>query len=237
MAKKLYEESNIQDIANAIREKNGTESTYKTSEMGNAIRSIQSGGNGLNLIEYVQTWNQLFQSVIFKENTEININSKVSIQNNISNMFVSTRNVEKVKLSASFISQPITLNYAFNNTDIEELDISGLDMKVLNAYTAFSASNKLKKIIGVFDFSNALNVSNMFSGTPSLEEVRFVQETLKLSTSFKDSSLLSADSIQSIIDGLATVENSQTLTLHADVKAKLTEEQLTTITSKNWTLA
>ena len=34
-----------------------------------------------------------------------------------------------------------------------------------------------------------------------------------------------------------TGQTSQTLKFHADVKAKLTEEQITTITGKNWTLA
>lgn len=40
MAKKLYEESSIQDIANAIREKNGTTMTYKVTEMGAAVRAL-----------------------------------------------------------------------------------------------------------------------------------------------------------------------------------------------------
>lgn len=44
MAKKLYKESNIQAIADAIREKNGTEATYKVSEMAAAIREISTGG-------------------------------------------------------------------------------------------------------------------------------------------------------------------------------------------------
>lgn len=44
MTHKLYEEQNIQNIANAIREKNGTTTKYKTSEMAAAIRAIQSGG-------------------------------------------------------------------------------------------------------------------------------------------------------------------------------------------------
>ena len=43
MSNKLYSETSIQDIANAIREKNGTSDTYKVSEMGNAIRAIVSG--------------------------------------------------------------------------------------------------------------------------------------------------------------------------------------------------
>lgn len=40
MANKLYEESSVQAIADAIREKNGTNNTYTVSEMGDAIRSI-----------------------------------------------------------------------------------------------------------------------------------------------------------------------------------------------------
>ena len=45
MAKKLYEESNIQNIADAIRGKNGSEDKYKVSEMASAIEGIPSGGN------------------------------------------------------------------------------------------------------------------------------------------------------------------------------------------------
>lgn len=44
MAKKLYEESNIQAIADAIRGKNGTTNTYKVSEMAGAIGAIEAGG-------------------------------------------------------------------------------------------------------------------------------------------------------------------------------------------------
>lgn len=40
MAKKLYEESLIRDIANAIREKNGTTTKYKVAEMGAAVTAL-----------------------------------------------------------------------------------------------------------------------------------------------------------------------------------------------------
>lgn len=43
MANKLYEESSIQDIANAIREKTGGTDTYLVAQMGDAIRDIPSG--------------------------------------------------------------------------------------------------------------------------------------------------------------------------------------------------
>lgn len=45
MFKKLYEESSIQDIANAIRSKNGSTSTYKVSEMAGAINDISVGSS------------------------------------------------------------------------------------------------------------------------------------------------------------------------------------------------
>lgn len=46
MSKVLVTEAYLQDIADAIREKAGGGSTYKPSQMGNAIRSIPAGGSG-----------------------------------------------------------------------------------------------------------------------------------------------------------------------------------------------
>ena len=48
---KLYSDSDIQDIADAIRSKNGSSDTYKVSQMATAISNIPSGG-GSSLPEY-----------------------------------------------------------------------------------------------------------------------------------------------------------------------------------------
>lgn len=48
--KKLYEESSIQDIATAIREKNGTTTKYKVAEMGAAVRTL----SGSEAVEWHQ---------------------------------------------------------------------------------------------------------------------------------------------------------------------------------------
>ena len=40
---KLYEETDIQNIANAIREKTKSTDTFKVSEMADAISEIKSG--------------------------------------------------------------------------------------------------------------------------------------------------------------------------------------------------
>lgn len=44
MVKKLYTEANIQDIADAIRSKSGSSSTYTTAQMAAAILAIPTGG-------------------------------------------------------------------------------------------------------------------------------------------------------------------------------------------------
>lgn len=47
MSKKLYAESDVQAIANAIRTKNGLTDTYTVSQMAAAISAIETGGGGL----------------------------------------------------------------------------------------------------------------------------------------------------------------------------------------------
>ena len=117
--------------------------------------------------------------------------------------------------------------------------LKGIDAtKLTTCRNMFVNCSALETIEMPFDVSkhNAYHMEAMFSGCISLVDVRFVKETIKGSIKIP-SPVLSAESIQSIIDGLATVATAQTLTLHADVKAKLTAEQLATITGKNWNLA
>lgn len=54
MANKLYEESHIQNIANAIRGKNGLTDKYNVSEMAEAIAAI-SGGEQSGLVSVTGT--------------------------------------------------------------------------------------------------------------------------------------------------------------------------------------
>lgn len=102
------------------------------------------------------------------------------------------------------------------------------------------AENKALRVIGgVLNLTNAEYTTSMFYGLDALEEVRFVPGSIRITNGFGQSPLLSDASIQSIIDGLAdlTGKTTQTFTFHADVGAKLTEEQKAAITAKNWTLA
>lgn len=85
---------------------------------------------------------------------------------------------------------------------------------------------------------NNNGIGNLFASCAEVQEVRFVENSIKHNINFSSCPKLSDESIQSIIDGLAdlTGGTAQTLTLHATVGGKLTDEQKATITAKNWTL-
>lgn len=53
MALKLYNETDIEAIADAIRGKNGSSDTYKVSQMAQAIDDIPSGGGGWDVSDYL----------------------------------------------------------------------------------------------------------------------------------------------------------------------------------------
>ncbi len=77
-----------------------------------------------------------------------------------------------------------------------------------------------------------------FNGCTAMENITF-EGTIGNAISFNNSSKLTNKSVQSIIDHLKdlTGANTQTLTLHANVGANLTDEQKASVTAKNWTLA
>lgn len=54
---KLYEETDIQNIANAIREKTKSTDTFKVSEMANAISNIKADDVNSKVLDIIRTGN------------------------------------------------------------------------------------------------------------------------------------------------------------------------------------
>lgn len=103
----------------------------------------------------------------------------------------------------------------------------------------FQGSNVLEIIDGnPIDFTSCMAMSYPFASCITLVNFRVVTNSIKISFNVASSPNLSAETIQSIIDGLADLSSgaAQTLTFHATVGGKLTDEQKATITAKNWTL-
>ena len=241
MAKIMTDSKHYTDIANAIREKTGSTEQMKPSEMSEHIRSIQADG-GEDLWQHVTQLRSTFQNATFPEGTELSLN--VPLVNAIDMPIYGATGLKKLTLKGNLADNAISGTYAFSGR-FEELDLTGFGtfggiIFDSTAKYAFMDSTRLKYIRGVIDLSNVVstaNTNNMFRYDGMLEEVRFKPLSIKIDLKIP-SSVLSADSIQSIADGLAdlTGQTAQTLTLHATVGAKLTDAQKATITAKNWTL-
>lgn len=125
-------------------------------------------------------------------------------------------NIKKISLKNADFSQCKDFSYAF----------------------AYGYSNSvLEEVDTVFDMTSATDIKD-FINIKTIKEVRFATNTLKLSITLIKCSLLSDESIQSIIDGLAdlTGQTAQTIYLHINVVNKLTTEQSTQILNKNWSI-
>ena len=134
-----------------------------------------------------------------------------------------------------------------------------IDVSGCNAFSAMFTNCKFTRV-GTLNFSNAQlrnvfeNAKNLkiidklivaekaqfistFSNTKALEEIRF-EGVIGNDIGFSSCSLLSAESVQSIIDALKdlTGTTAKKVQFHSDVVLKLTDEQLATITAKNWTI-
>lgn len=142
-------------------------------------------------------------------------------------------------LKYSDTANGVNFSYMFQEWNTGAHIVPSLDVRKGQTFTAMFAWSYGIVEIGEMDISNATVVNSMFNYCNNLERVSFVKGCIKISIGFAHSSKLDDVSIQSIIDGLAdlTGKTAQTLTLHATVGAKLTDEQKATISAKNWTLA
>lgn len=168
---------------------------------------------------------------------ELTVNApNINVSNNqqcMGQTFSYNLGVKKVILNMPDGSQ--YMNSTFSNAgNLEEVVLEFSTKNIKDYASSFANCKKLIKINGVLDFSSATNVSYMFASCTDLKEVTFKPNTLSLSISLNGSSKLSADSIQSIIDGLATVGTAQTLTLAKAIV--LTDAQKKAIQDKGWTL-
>ena len=150
----------------------------------------------------------------------------------ISRMFLYNAGVKKVVLNLS--EKCVNIASSFNACNIREVVLNFSTKNVTNFERVFSHSGILK-IVGELDLTSATNVDLLFYNCINLEEVTFEPNTLSISISLAQSSKLTAESVQSIIDGLKIVETAQTLNLNKAIV--LTDEQKATINAKGWTLA
>ena len=156
---------------------------------------------------------------------------------NLAEMFRLVSGLRWLKLTVP-TDQAYRMYYlAYYSQDLEELWLpEGIRAKDFQFFA--SRCQSLRRVEGTLDLTESTNNSNCFSDCPALQEVRFAPGSIRRSLSFRDSDKLSAETVASILAGLGDVSDgeTQTLQLHAHIRATLTADQLAAITAKNWVL-
>jgi hypothetical protein len=138
------------------------------------------------------------------------------------------------------LSKGITARAMFSGCEVLEYVLPFKSTAhVTNMVQMFNGCQSLKKIFDPIDFSSITspdNVTNMFNQCIDLEEVEFVENTLKVSLSLEGTNL-NRESILGILRGLPTVTNSPTLTL-TDIPylTAIAESEFQDARAKGWNL-
>lgn len=256
-------ESDLGIVADAIREKGGTsEQLAFPNGMKEAVEAIQSGdtsefgesywienlngrSNGTTLfigwksekVPYFDASNitscaQMFQNSKITEIPPYDLSNN----NNFFATFSGATKLAKVPLlnfqKATRVDSMFNQCFALTSVEVENTS------KVGN-WNGFVGNCMNLKVVKTLDLSGRNVTGDLFQNSTNIETLLFVPNTIKISISFGGMKYLTAESIQSIIDGLAdlTGGTAQTITWHKEVYAKLTDEQKVQISNKNWVSA
>ncbi len=197
---------------------------------------------GENYLQYAKTISHISRGQLTSKEVVVNLECATTLNN-----LFHTTNDENLCVEHITVNCPhqvtgvggVFFSQSPNDTVLKHITLN-VDISKATMHTnMFRGCETLEIIDGTpLDFSSATSL-NIFNLCFSVVELRVVPQSIKVSLTCSYSPYLSNETIQSIIDGLAdlTGQTTQTLGLHADVKERLTEEQIATITSKNWTLA
>ena len=123
-------------------------------------------------------------------------------------MCASTKNLNSIKIKGNVINNA-TVNRIFKNSHIKTIDLTECIIKSSGnkAQETFFGCYNLHTIIGTIDFSQCSGFVNAYSSCSKLVNVEFLPNNIFHSIQCAQSPLLSNESIQSIINGLATVDD------------------------------
>lgn len=243
MSNVLVKEASLQAIANSIRAKNGSTDTYKPGDMAAAIDGIEGGGlpKEFEWVNCISSGSIVTDMTSFEDETVILTYPSGTYFN-----FNAFPNYTLKHLTLNFSKRLGNCNkmfFSFGQVNANE-GAYALERITLNADTSKapnfanfirSMNWTLTTIDGTpLDFSSATTIGVFCNRCFGLAYIRIVQNTIKVDADFSGSYSWDDESLDSIVYGLAKVEETNTLKLHTDVTLRLTEAQWTLIESKNW---
>lgn len=230
------------DIANATRSKTGSSAVLKPTEMASAINGIASDMEVAfnSYKKYVSQFSPVSWCGAFSNIGNIGGTAVDSVLNYINLLrvdFTTTGNTGDYK-------SPEDISYMFYYFIWKEgVNMNNYTAPYFDTSRATSASSMFYRrygqpflrIIPAYDFSNCLYLQNIFYNQYDLTELHCfgmkVSFDISMSTGFTESALVE------ILNNLATVDTTQTLTMGSTNLNKLTADEQAIATNKGWTLS
>lgn len=234
----------LTDIADSIRAKTGKTEPLTLEQMPSEIEGIEG----------VPEWYKYMSSPSFAGVTidkDLTVDIPVTTCSRPYTIFGNYNNPTIINYGVK-----ITINHAGYTDYMNSLGgyirwigenelIWNVDTSKATGFSGFLGTPLQNNLVAVrgtpIDFSSVVKgeIGKGVFNIPNCTFLRFAKQTLKVSINMSYCYSLDDESVQSIIDGLAdlTGETAQTITLHTDIKSKLTDEQTSAITAKNWTIA
>lgn len=159
---------------------------------------------------------------------DIEINAPVCT--NFSNLLYQCKEMTKAKLSSNAVTNIYSL--CLGCSILKTLDLSGMNLSGVTGTNTSSSVNSF--VLSCPLLENLTFGTGLGEGYSSTLSANNVQASLNLSAS----SVLTKTSVLDVFNKVADItgKNTQKITLHADVKAQLTDEEIAIVTSKNWTV-
>ena len=242
-----FDTSNVTKMTNMFYEcRNLTSldvSNFDTSSVTD-MKAMFNGCNKLTTLD-VSNWDvskvtsmsQMFRECRNLTSLDVS-NFDTSNVTTMNEMFRECRNLTSLDVSNFNTSNVTDMNYMFTYcNNLTTLDANNWDTSnVINMAYMFYACESLTSLdLSNWDVSKVTNFSYTFNNCTALMNLQ-APKNISANISFSDCTKLTHDSLMSIINNLATVTSTKTLTLGSTNLAKLTDDEKTIATNKGWTL-
>lgn len=230
-----FQQEKFTEIADAIRSKLGTTEKIKPSDFASKISEIQVGGGNID-----EAYNEGFEAGKKAENDAFwETYQEGGNRTNYTYAFYGWKDeMFNPTYDITFSRAYATFSYSTIKEIKKILDFSKIPTVYLTDAQVFRFCYDLETIKEVV-VCEQNQFDQWFQGCSALKNITFSGK-IGQSISFADSKLLTEQSVKNIVNCLATVATTTTITFHADVKSQqwFTDEMKATITqTKGWTLA
>ena len=205
----------LKENANAIREAKGSNEQINAQNFSNEIRNLKK----INLEPLAVTQNGTYVAPEGSAYSQVEVN--VPSESTLKKLLDATK-----KCSYLF--------YTYSGTNIDEL-ISYEDTSNVIAMSNMFYKCPNLTTIPPLDTSNVESMSYMFNGCSSLKSI--LMYGMKVSFDISVSTQFEREDLVIILNNLATVTSTKTLTMGTTNLAKLTDEDKEIAIAKGWTLA